>query len=126
MSESQVFPYATHLDVKFPPLSLVDVPSLVDACADRWYNQTLCKVKVTSSLTSKITRSSLNRDMASSYPRACFTERAPRSVLSFSWSKLRRSFQPAMPDRTSRRTGSARPRPPRRGCSTLFVEPSME
>jgi len=23
---------------------LVDVPSLVKACTDRWYNQTLCKV----------------------------------------------------------------------------------
>ena len=44
MSESETFPYATHLDVKFPALSLVDVPSLVDACVDRWYNQTLCKV----------------------------------------------------------------------------------
>jgi mannose-6-phosphate isomerase-like protein (cupin superfamily) len=44
MSESQVFPYATHLNVKFSALSLIDVPSLIDACADRWYNQTLCKV----------------------------------------------------------------------------------
>ena len=38
------YPYATHLDVKFPPLSTVDVPALVKACTDRWYNQTLCKV----------------------------------------------------------------------------------
>jgi mannose-6-phosphate isomerase-like protein (cupin superfamily) len=37
-------PYATHLDIKFDPLSLVDVPALVAACKDRWYNQTLCKV----------------------------------------------------------------------------------
>lgn len=44
MSESQTFPYATYLDIKFPPLCLVDVPSMVDACTDRWYNQTLCKV----------------------------------------------------------------------------------
>jgi len=36
--------YATHLDVKFAPLSVVDVPALVAACKDRWYNQTLCKV----------------------------------------------------------------------------------
>ncbi len=44
MSESQTFPYATYLDVKFPPLSVVDVPPMVDACTERWYNQTLCKV----------------------------------------------------------------------------------
>ena len=44
MNESQTYPYATHLDIRFPALSLVDVPSLVEACTDRWYNQTLCKV----------------------------------------------------------------------------------
>lgn len=38
------YPYSTHLDIKFRPLSLVDVPALVAACKDRWYNQTLCKV----------------------------------------------------------------------------------
>jgi mannose-6-phosphate isomerase-like protein (cupin superfamily) len=38
------YPYATHLDIKYPPLSLVDVPALVKACRDRWYNQTLCRV----------------------------------------------------------------------------------
>ena len=37
-------PYATFLDIKFPQLSLVDVPGLIDAVKDRWYNQTLCKV----------------------------------------------------------------------------------
>lgn len=41
---TQAFPYATHLDVKFPPLALVDVPGLVAACDHPWYNQTLCKV----------------------------------------------------------------------------------
>ncbi len=44
MSNPADFPYATHLDIKFPPLSVVDVPALVAACKDRWYNQTLCKV----------------------------------------------------------------------------------
>jgi mannose-6-phosphate isomerase-like protein (cupin superfamily) len=44
MSTAQQFPYATHLDVKFPALTVVDVPQLVDACTDRWYNQTLCQV----------------------------------------------------------------------------------
>ena len=38
------FPYATHLDVRFRPLEVVDVPALVAACTDRWYNQTLCQV----------------------------------------------------------------------------------
>ena len=44
MNESQAYQYATYLNVQFPALSLVDVPALVDACTDRWYNQTLCKV----------------------------------------------------------------------------------
>jgi Cupin domain len=44
MSQVQDFPYATHLDIRFAPLDLVDVPALVAACTDRWYNQTLCKV----------------------------------------------------------------------------------
>jgi mannose-6-phosphate isomerase-like protein (cupin superfamily) len=44
MAAEPAFPYATHLDVKFPPLSTVDVPGLVRACRDRWYNQTLCRV----------------------------------------------------------------------------------
>jgi len=44
MSETKLYPYATFLDIKFPALTLVDVPSLVKACKDKWYNQTLCKV----------------------------------------------------------------------------------
>ncbi|HEV2041360.1 MAG TPA: cupin domain-containing protein [Casimicrobiaceae bacterium] len=44
MSESQEYPYATFLNVLYPSLSLVDVPSLAAASTDRWYNQTLCKV----------------------------------------------------------------------------------
>src|SRR5918997_6610066 len=44
MSGEQIYPYATHLDVKFPPLTTIDVPALVRACTDRWYNQTLCQV----------------------------------------------------------------------------------
>ena len=38
------YPYATYLDLKFDALSVVDVPGLIAACKDRWYNQTLCKV----------------------------------------------------------------------------------
>ena len=41
---TQNFPYATHLDIRYPPLEVVDVPALVDAVTDQWYNQTLCKV----------------------------------------------------------------------------------
>jgi mannose-6-phosphate isomerase-like protein (cupin superfamily) len=38
------YPYATHLDIRYPPLEVIDVPALVDAVRDQWYNQTLCKV----------------------------------------------------------------------------------
>ncbi|TAH37915.1 MAG: cupin domain-containing protein [Planctomycetota bacterium] len=38
------YPYATHLDVRFAPLEVVEVQALVDACTDAWYNQTLCQV----------------------------------------------------------------------------------
>lgn len=44
MNDPESCPYTTHLDIKFPALNLVDVPSLVKACTDQWYNQTLCKV----------------------------------------------------------------------------------
>jgi quercetin dioxygenase-like cupin family protein len=40
----KTYPYATHLDVKYGPLEVVDVPALVAACADRWFNQTLVRV----------------------------------------------------------------------------------
>lgn len=44
MDDNLTHPYATHLNVLFPALKLVDVPALAQACTDRWYNQTLCKV----------------------------------------------------------------------------------
>jgi mannose-6-phosphate isomerase-like protein (cupin superfamily) len=44
MTNTPSHPYTTHLDIKFPPFAIVDVPALVSACKDRWYNQTLCKV----------------------------------------------------------------------------------
>ena len=44
MPDTKAYPYATYLDIKFPALATVDVPALVHACTDRWYNQTLCKV----------------------------------------------------------------------------------
>jgi len=44
VSDPRTYPYTTHLDIKFPAMSLVDVPALVRACTDQWYNQTLCRV----------------------------------------------------------------------------------
>jgi mannose-6-phosphate isomerase-like protein (cupin superfamily) len=44
MSSPQDYPYATFLDVKFPALTVIDVPSVVGAVTHKWYNQTLCKV----------------------------------------------------------------------------------
>ena len=44
MKTENEYPYATHLNVYYEPLELIDVPSLVAACTDRWYNQTLCRV----------------------------------------------------------------------------------
>lgn len=38
------FPYETHLDIRYGPLQVVDVPALVAACTHPWYNQTLCRV----------------------------------------------------------------------------------
>ena len=43
-TDPQSYPYATFLDLRYSPLDLVDVPALVAACRDRWYNQTLCQV----------------------------------------------------------------------------------
>jgi mannose-6-phosphate isomerase-like protein (cupin superfamily) len=36
--------YAINLDTQHDPLELVDIQTLVDACKDPWYNQTLCQV----------------------------------------------------------------------------------
>lgn len=41
---THAYPYATHLNVLHEPLEVVDVPALVKACTDAWYNQTLCRV----------------------------------------------------------------------------------
>ena len=40
----QDFPYKTYLNILHGPLELIDVQNLADACTDKWYNQTLCKV----------------------------------------------------------------------------------
>jgi hypothetical protein len=42
MSETPArYPYATHLNILYEQLEVVDVPALVAACTDPWYNQTL-------------------------------------------------------------------------------------
>jgi hypothetical protein len=38
------FPHKTYLNLLHGPLELIDVQKLADACTDKWYNQTLCKV----------------------------------------------------------------------------------
>lgn len=38
------YPYTTHLDIRYDQAELVDIPALVAACEDQWYNQTLCRV----------------------------------------------------------------------------------
>ncbi len=36
--------YSINLDVHFAPLELIDVQKLVEACTEKWYNQSLCRV----------------------------------------------------------------------------------
>ena len=38
------YPYVTHLNVLHDALEVVDVPALVAACTDKWWNQTLVRV----------------------------------------------------------------------------------
>lgn len=44
MSPSKEYSYMTRLDIKYGPLEPVEIPALVAACTDRWFNQTLCRV----------------------------------------------------------------------------------
>ena len=38
------YDYSINLDVKFGFLELIDVPGLIAACKEQWFNQTLCRV----------------------------------------------------------------------------------
>jgi len=38
------YPYETRLNILYPPLEIIDEKALADACAYKWFNQTLCKV----------------------------------------------------------------------------------
>jgi hypothetical protein len=44
MSKPSDFPYTTNLNILYPALSLVDIPSVVSQVDAEWFNQTLCKV----------------------------------------------------------------------------------
>ncbi len=44
MSDVKEFPYETRLNVLCVPLEVIDEKALADACAYKWYNQTLCAV----------------------------------------------------------------------------------
>lgn len=44
MKDEKEYPYVTLLDIKFEPLTLIDVKALGDEVTDQWFNQTLCKV----------------------------------------------------------------------------------
>ena len=43
-NKSEDFPYKTYLNILHQRLEVIDVQKLTDACIDKWYNQTLCKV----------------------------------------------------------------------------------
>ena len=43
MNESK-YPYVNHMNILHNSLEIIDVGSLVKACKDKWYNQTLCQV----------------------------------------------------------------------------------
>ncbi len=36
--------YNINLDIKYKSLDVIDVPSIVEACTEKWFNQTLTKV----------------------------------------------------------------------------------
>jgi len=44
MSDPSEFPYVTKLDILHGPNEVIDVPAIVAACTDKWWNQTLCRV----------------------------------------------------------------------------------
>jgi len=44
MEAKKDYPYKTYLNVLHKPLEVIDLQKLVDACTDKWWNQTLCKV----------------------------------------------------------------------------------
>jgi mannose-6-phosphate isomerase-like protein (cupin superfamily) len=43
MNEAKL-PYVNHMNILYKSLEVIDIPSMVKACKDKWYNQTLCQV----------------------------------------------------------------------------------
>ena len=43
-SDAAAYPYATHLDIRFPAMETIALDPVIAAVTDRWWNQTLCKV----------------------------------------------------------------------------------
>jgi mannose-6-phosphate isomerase-like protein (cupin superfamily) len=43
-SDASAYPYATHLDIRFPALETIALDPVIAAVTDQWWNQTLCKV----------------------------------------------------------------------------------
>ena len=44
MSETQSYPYETHLNIYYQPLEVIEEKALADESTAKWYNQTLCQV----------------------------------------------------------------------------------
>ena len=44
MSEQTTHNYNQHMNIKYGHLELIDVPEIVAACKEQWFNQTLTKV----------------------------------------------------------------------------------
>jgi mannose-6-phosphate isomerase-like protein (cupin superfamily) len=38
------YPYTTNLDIRFPPLQVIDTKAIEAEVTAKWFNQTLCKV----------------------------------------------------------------------------------
>ena len=38
------YPYVNRMNILHSPLEHIDIPKLVEACTDKWHNQTLCQV----------------------------------------------------------------------------------
>ncbi len=36
--------YSINTDIRFGPHKLIDIPQIVEACKEEWFNQTLCQV----------------------------------------------------------------------------------
>jgi len=44
MSDVGSYPYETRINILHGPLEVVDAKAMADACAFKWFNQTLCQV----------------------------------------------------------------------------------